>query len=144
MNSDHYSSHMGMLHEFPSPEAKTASRLALPRKNRGGGGSATETGDFFCCSRVSDREENNRPKGGLGGDPTWPGGQGARPAPGRTLWSPGPGATPLRVSFWLRGSSDKLEFLEFFGIFLRNFIFHLFLHKNRHTGNSAENSVSPG
>ena len=38
--------------EFPSLEAKTASRLALPRKNRGGGGSATETRDMSDCSRV--------------------------------------------------------------------------------------------
>ena len=30
--------------DFPSPEAKTASRLALPEKNRGGGGSATRIG----------------------------------------------------------------------------------------------------
>ena len=38
--------------DFPSSETKTASRLALPRKNRGGGGSATEIGDMSDCSRV--------------------------------------------------------------------------------------------
>jgi len=30
--------------DFPSPEAKTAPSLALPEKNRGGGGSATRIG----------------------------------------------------------------------------------------------------
>ena len=76
-----------------------------------------ETGDVICVSRVFEREEKYRPKGGLGGDPTWPGGQGARPAPGRALGSPGPGATPLRASFWLRGSFGELEFLEIFRFF---------------------------
>ena len=30
--------------DFPTPEAKTAPSLALPEKNRGGGGSATRIG----------------------------------------------------------------------------------------------------
>ena len=39
--------------EFPSPEAKTASRLALPRKNIGGGGSAMENWIMGIYLRVS-------------------------------------------------------------------------------------------
>ena len=36
--------------EFPSSGAKTAYRLAPPRKNRGGGGSATENWRYERCS----------------------------------------------------------------------------------------------
>jgi hypothetical protein len=38
-----------------------------------------------------------------------------------------PGRSPLRLSFWLRGSSGKIEFLQYFpGFFLKVG----FLHKN--------------
>jgi hypothetical protein len=64
----------------------------------------------------------------------------ARPGLGRTPWWWAQLPASLRLSFWLRGSSGKIGFLQYFlGFFLKVG----FLHKTRHQGNSAENSVSP-
>jgi hypothetical protein len=47
---------------------------------------------------------------------------------------------PLRLVFWLRVSSGKIEILQYFlGFFLKVG----FLQKTRHQGNSGKNSVSP-
>ena len=100
--------------EFPSPEAKTAPRLALPRKNRGGGGSATENWSIDFCFRVSASGVKIPAEGGLGEVPLdqapWWRGQGG----GRATWPPGPGVAPLRPIFWLLGSSGAWIFLGFF------------------------------
>jgi hypothetical protein len=47
---------------------------------------------------------------------------------------------PLRLVLWLRGSSGKIIFLQYLSRF---FLKVGFLHKKRHQGNSAENSVIP-
>jgi hypothetical protein len=64
----------------------------------------------------------------------------ARPGLGRAPWLWSQATDSLCLSFWLRGSSGKIGFLQYFLGFLLKVGF---LHKKRHPSNSAENSVSP-
>ena len=80
------------------------------------------------------------PKGSVGGHTRWPHHASARPRPNRAEGACGAPVPPLRFVFWLRGSSGKIEFLEFFWNFPKTLTF---CTKTRHQGNSAENSVSP-
>ena len=85
-------------------------------------------------------EALSSPKGSVGGHTGWPHHPWARPRPNRALGACGAPVPPLRFVFWLRGSSGKIEFLEFFWNFPKTLTF---CTKTRHQGNSAENSVSP-
>jgi hypothetical protein len=72
--------------------------------------------------------------------PRWPHHRWAWPGLGRAPWWWAWPLASLRLLFWLRGSSSKIGILQYFpGFFLKVG----FLHKTRHQGNSAENSVSP-
>jgi hypothetical protein len=64
----------------------------------------------------------------------------ARTGLGRATWWCGGLQPPLRLVFWLRGSSGEIGFLQYFPRFLLKVGF---LHKTRHRSNSTENSVSP-
>ena len=85
-------------------------------------------------------EALSSPKGSVGGHTGWPHHPWARPRANRALGACGAPVHPLRFVFWLRGSSGKIEFLEFFWNFPETLTF---CTKTRHQGNSAENSVSP-
>jgi hypothetical protein len=72
--------------------------------------------------------------------PSWPHHRWARPGLGRAPWWWAWLPASLHLLFWLRGSSGKIGFLQYFlGFFWKSDI----CTKTRHQGNSAENSVSP-
>ena len=80
------------------------------------------------------------PKERAGGHTGGPHHPWARPRANRALGACEHPVPPLCFIFWLRGSSGKIEFLEFFWNFPETLTF---CTKTRHQGNSAENSVSP-
>ena len=79
-------------------------------------------------------------RGALGATQGGPHHPWARQGPTRALGACGAPVHPPRFIFWLRGSSRKIEFLEFFWNFPETLTF---CTKTRHQGNSAEYSVSP-
>jgi hypothetical protein len=90
--------------------------------------------DIFESGGIYRRKERSR------GWPRRPHTRWARPGLGRASYVCGALEPPLRLVFWLRGSSGEIGFLMIFPEFLLKVGF---LHKTRHQSNSAENSVSP-
>ena len=109
--------------DFPSPEAKTAPRLALPRKNRGGGGSTTENWSINFCFRVSSSCVKIPAEGEPEGGPTWPGALVARPGEWPCHLAARARGGPLWSIFWLPESSGTWNFWEFSDNFLSYYKF---------------------
>src|SRR3954467_8365214 len=76
--------------DFPSPEAKAASRLALPEKNRGWRRLRDVDWKSNLCSGVSSRRVKIWPRKDTRGCGTHPGGSMARP-----------GGGPRHTPFWV-------------------------------------------
>jgi hypothetical protein len=128
------------LLKFPVP-AGCQNGVSDPRNRVFDGGGAL---DVFWKKRrtpeVFRSEALCSPKGSVGGHTGGPHHPWARPRANRALGACGHPVPPLCFIFWLRGSSGKIEFLEFFWNFPETLTF---CTKTRHQGNSAENSVSP-
>src|SRR4051812_13344968 len=130
--------------DLPSPEAKTASRLALPEKNRGWRWLRDEIWENDLCSgsslsrvkigaKVGHQGGGPHPRGHLARPGGWPRHQGD--------WGPtGPPLAHLQVL----GPFGCVDFLYFFWEFSGTPKNPYSCTQENHTDSSAENSVSPG
>ena len=130
MISSNSPSRLGARTEFLIPEIGFSMAAKLWKFS----GKSVDSPEVFRSEALSS------PKGSVGGHTGWPHHPWARPRPNRALGACGAPVSPLRFVFWLRESSGKIEFLEFFWNFPKTLTF---CTKTRHQGNSAENSVSP-
>jgi len=130
MISSNSPSRQGARTEFLIPEIGFSMAAELWKVS----GKSVDSPEVFRSEALSS------PKGSVGGHTGWPHHPWARQGPTRALGACGAPVHPPRFVFWLRGSSGKIEFLEFFWNFPKTLTF---CTKTRHQGNSAENSVSP-